>query len=131
MKISCKVDDLLRLVPEDKDRAALLRAVDVGITVDISLDTERQRSTIQRAKYWAEINDICSGMREDTMRLLLSNLVAEIAKTEEISPEFFHAALKAAAGIDSINLTKNNREVRGYFDFAFRQLERIKGALVG
>jgi hypothetical protein len=124
--MQCQVDESYNLITRNK--TDLQRISEPGLVLEISIDPQRQRSTPQLAKYWAELNDLCTGMSEAAIRALILNLADEVAVHGQISSEFFHALIKELHGQDSIALTKNTDEVRKYFDDAFLYIERLRRA---
>ena len=128
MKLLARVDDYCNLILDAASKKKLLKMTHPGLEVEVAIDTERQRSLPQLEKYWCELRDIGSGMSEQSIRMLLQNIIDQIAIHGKIRESFLHDALKAAHGIDSINLMVDNATTKAYFDFAFEQIERMKRA---
>lgn len=127
MKIQCVVSGDYALVPVESSIYNLKKATEPGLCVDVDIDTERQRSTVQLAKYWADLEELADNTSETSARMLLNNLIEEIS-IRGFSAAFFHALLKECHGIDSINLMVSSKKTSAYFDFAFPLIEKMKGA---
>lgn len=129
LRIDCLVNEDFSLAPVDASRLKKVQAPGQYCVVDI--DPERQRSTVQLAKYWSELNDLCENMREEALQALLVNLVEQVSRHGKVRAQFIHDALKQIYGIDSIALSINSKEARAYFDFAFPHIENMKAVFLG
>lgn len=132
MKMNCIVDNDFYLRPATADDSRKLKNVQmVGNTVEVSVDTENQRSPTQLGKYWVEIDELRANMSEAALKLLLRKILDEYSRTGQISEYYLHSNLKGIHGVDSIVLTNNSPEARSYFDFAFTMLERLRRSFYG